>query len=132
MTAPTTRRVGRPRKQPENPDCEVATKGYVKRVARQYHEQQTVKNMKHRQGSEGSIMAFMWALVTIGCLAWWFSTKDITAQISCVVTGLLFANAMFVAVGWVDTIRESYKHTDFMQKYEPPCEPKRGCDEQEG
>lgn len=51
MTVPTKRPVGRPRKaaKPENPDCEPATKGYVKYLMRKYHEQQTVKNMEHRQ-----------------------------------------------------------------------------------
>jgi hypothetical protein len=121
---------GRPKKVAENPDCEVATKGFVKCVARKYHENQTILNMKHRQGSEGVIMSVMWGVISLGCLAWWFAVNDITAQVFCVVSGMLFVNALCVAVGWDDTIRESSKRVGFIQPHtEPPCEPKRECDE---
>jgi hypothetical protein len=131
MTAPTKRRVGRPRKQPENPDCEPATKGFVKCVARQYHEQQTEKNMEHRRGSE-LLSVYTWAIATamLG-IAWLVMGDDAFSTIT-ICSALLFVNSIIMWGGWVDTIHYSWKHTDFMQKYEPQCEPKRGCDEQEG
>jgi hypothetical protein len=43
MTAPAKR--GRPKKAAENPDCEVASKGYVKCVARR------MTDLKHTHGT---------------------------------------------------------------------------------
>jgi hypothetical protein len=97
---------------------------------RKYHEQQTVKNMEHRRGSEGILGMVAWGAIAILCVVLWCISGDDLAKFAAIGSGLLFINALFTSGGWEDTMRESAKHTDFMQKHEePPCEPKRGCEE---
>ncbi len=133
MTAPTKRRVGRPRKQPENPDCEPATKGYVKCLMR--------KSLAHSHAQNVTFGVIASALVIGGlltlCLAlgegqtWkalspqWFAPM-LMFTMSCLVVmiDLMRSDAERVCCNSTSGINE-------IQKYEPPCEPKRGCEEQE-
>jgi len=124
-TSPTKRSVGRPRKnakKQENPDCEVATKGFVKRVARKLD---TMHNMNHNHlpsclcwlalGMLYAIVAFLIAL----------PIHEI-AIISLIPLSISLHDFMMHAA----VKNDQRKDCSFMQKHEdPPCEPKRGCEE---
>ena len=128
---------GRPRKdgQPnksnvpmqKNPDCEPATKGYVKCIARKFYQEQIIKNLEHRQGSIG-VDAGFWFIVTIMFGVLYLINSRIEVLTLFFISLALLINALIQYTGYLDTIRCSGKNTDFMEKYVPPEEIQRVCE----
>jgi len=122
MTAPAKRRVGRPRKQPENPDCEVATRGYVKCVAR------NISHHNHKQ----RCFPIITLLLSVSSVAIWVLSLNQFALGLAIVSTAVLIDLWFVFDNRMETREALLDNPEAIQKYEPPCEPKRGCDEQEG
>jgi hypothetical protein len=136
--APTKRSAGRPRKnakKQENPDCEVASKGYVKCLMRK------MTDIKHTHGTtdgdttEAIGIATM-VLSFVSVIGWLVASK---AEYSNLVT-------MFSTIFWMSLVlfaacacnspvsinkeMMSDHIPDYLKKHEePPCGPKRGCEE---
>lgn len=141
VTAPTTRRpVGRPRKveKQANSDCEVASKGYVKCVARKLVSIEHTHKILHKDDLTASIGAV--TLISTGI--------SLVLYLSAFRYGVENMEALFAHIFWmslvilVGCLCSTNSHLveaplsdttpDYMKKYEePPCEPKRGCEEQE-
>lgn len=131
MTTPTTTRGrGRPRKQPENPDCEPATKGYVKCVARKL-----ISGPIDKAGGAFN-SAIIWMIIAA---AFTVTMCAISGPHTDPFSTLNWATVAFMisfALGVHDVVLGYYlfsypEQYDYVRKYKPPCEPKRGCEEQE-
>ncbi len=119
MTAPAKR--GRPKKAAENPDCEVATKGYVKCVVRSVH---SVYNF------DGCFMkAALADAVVMAAVALWAMMCNISpALVGLIIAiGIVFiAHDVFVSFM---LFRTSSDMKCIQPHTEPPCERKKECDE---
>jgi hypothetical protein len=126
MTAPVKR--GRPKKAAENPDCEVATKGFVKCVARKLISGPIDK----ARGSlySASIWIILAAVFTV-------VMSGVAPPHTDPFSTLTWASVLFMisfALGIHDMIfafnmfcyPEQYNYTQ--PHTEPPCEPKRECE----
>ena len=117
------------KKKPENPDCQPATKGYVKCVVRKAAEH------KHKFGFDcGSIVI----MVVLLSLAWVFCVSIHESNLAW-ITGI--GALMMVSVGacydedkktetsTIDgRICTDYVYPDYLKKYTPPvCEKKKEC-----
>jgi len=136
MTAPTKRRVGRPRKQPENPDCEVATRGYVKCVARKMTCIKHTHETANGDATEAIGIATM-VLIFVSIIGWLLASKSETSGMVTMFASIFWTSfVIFLACACnasvsIDKAELSDYIPDYLKKYEPPCEPKRGCEEQE-
>jgi len=138
MTVPTKRRVGRPRKQPENPDCEPATKGYVKCLMRKMTNIEHTHETTNGDATEVIGIATM-VLIFVSIIGWLLASKSEYAGMATMFASIfwmsfaIFSACAFNASVSIDKAELSDYIPDYLKKYEePPCEPKRGCDEQEG
>jgi len=139
MTAPTKRRDASGKFAKKNPDCEPATKGYVKCVARNMldikhsHEISTKDNLNISLGALTMLSSVASAASYI--IASVNNIHDIATLMAPIfwMSMIIFA-ACLLATEHTDTKISSVSNCvpDYLKKYEPPCEPKRGCDEQEG
>jgi hypothetical protein len=136
MTPPTKRSVGRPRKnakKQENPDCDVATKGFVKCVARRLGEH-THTNFSNSLWlwlfGIGSAVIFM---VMYGHDTPSYVYENIsmpTILITCIIVGLVGGVASAISNYFRTEASCDLYEVEAIQKHEePPCEPKRGCEE---
>ena len=138
MSDPATvkRGRGRPRKdgqpvqsrKPENPDCEPATKGYVKCIAR--------KTLKHQHKKDSC-----YGITLLGALVGWFwllgnAMVIPTRQLTETHFYILLAATTVLTLLSIDLVRAEddctfTPDTEFpvIQKYEPPtCEKKEECE----
>ncbi len=136
--APTKRSVGHPRKnakKQENPDCDVATKGFVKCLMRKMTDIQHTHGTTNGEPAENIGIATM-ALTMASVIGWLVTSK---AEYSNLVTMfatmfwislVIFTACAFSASVSIDTAMLSDHIPDYLKKHEePPCEPKRGCEE---
>lgn len=137
MTAPTTTRGrGHPRKQPENPECEVATKGYVKCVARKTTDLKHSHDVCNANQTE-NIGFLTAATAALTAFAWAICVKESAASMQTMFASIFWMSIIICAACSLDhdVIIQSEMVSDYipdyLKKYEPPCEPKRGCEEQE-
>ena len=115
------------KKKPENPDCEPATKGYVKCIARKFHKEQVVGNLKHQQ--EGHLIDCAgWLILSIFFGIMSFLTSSIYMIIGLFISLGFIADHFLDYQGAHDTIRCSRENTEFIQKYIPPEEIQRICE----
>lgn len=117
----------------ENPDCEPATKGYVKSIAR--------KLVSHRHEQCGFGLWYFFATV-IGFLAWICAmvvrTEPIAAWaigVGTLVSGACLAETIETSQYNTETSNidasadTDYGYPDYIKKYEPPnCEKKNECE----
>jgi len=134
MTTPTKRSVGRPRKnakKQENPDCEVASKGYVKCLMRKALGHHHFQNVPFGVTAFAVIMGGLFTMcLSIGEGYWvtlspqWFAPM-LMFTLACLVVmiDLMRGDAEHVCNNTVSSITAIQKHE------EPPCEPKRECEE---
>src|SRR5574344_2087178 len=129
MTPTTTKRGrGRPLKQPENPDCEVATRGYVKCLMRKMTDIQHTHGTTNGEPTENIGIATM-ALSFASVIGWLLASKcEYTGMVTMFASLFWMSLVMFSACAFnasviVDKAMLSDHIPDFMQKYEPPCEP---------
>ena len=120
---------GRPKKAAENPDCEVATKGYVKCVARKLGEH-THENFKIKM-SDG-VLAFVGivGLISIGEAGYILDQISIpTLLMTFVFFGMYSLVAgMVTSHGCTETSYDLDEVKAIQPHTEPPCEPKRECE----
>jgi hypothetical protein len=129
---------GRPKKEDkvENPDCEPATKGFVKCLMRKYDNGHT-----HEQRSGGWPMlclSVLFLAVLFVCGVTPNPSMGANQPLYTWVFGLLavvsgVAAYEVAAIGEDRTTVPNNKmwsdHPDYIRKYEPPkCEPKKGCE----
>jgi hypothetical protein len=127
-TSPTKRSVGRPRKnakKQENPDCEVATKGYVKCLMRKMIKHDNYQYYYNKEGGSqgipsmlGGILAFFgWAsaMITGGepYAAWGCGIVMAVCVITCLESKCM-----------PSIIADEKEHKAFEKHEEPPCEPR--------
>lgn len=127
MISPAKR--GRPKKAAENPDCEVATKGYVKCVARKLG-QHTHDNFTVVISSGLFAAISIFALVVFGSDHMTINEISIpTILMAFTLLGLyncLVGLFNFMSTGCSRDLNE----IDNIQPHtEPPCERKKECDE---
>jgi uncharacterized protein YacL len=118
---------GRPKKAAENPDCEVATRGYVKCVAR--------KTREHTHDNPNFVLSYgVIGLASALLLSWFGAGEKLLSQINIptvlatitiictctLVCGLLSSFLRTSESSDMRDIQTSQPHT------EPPCEPKKG------
>lgn len=135
--APTKRSVGRPRKnakKQENPDCELATKGYVKCLMRKMTDLKHSHAVCNPDQTEniGWVMAAT-AAVTPFC--WMFSVRAGAPNMETMFATIFWISALIcLACSLEHDVRIQKEMTsdhipDYLKKHEePPCEPKRGCE----
>lgn len=138
ITPTTTRGRGRPRKQLENPDCEPATRGYVKCLMRKMIGAEHTHNVVGSKQTENIKVALLF-MATASFCGWLFGVKmagvanleaifasifwmSITLYLACAITGPVDVNRGRAFEYIPDCIQLNI---------DPPCEPKRGCEEQE-
>jgi hypothetical protein len=141
MTAePIQRGRGRPRKdgqpnksssKPKNPDCEPASKGYVKCIARKFYENQILTGIQFRNQAK-LLDVFFWGFLTLifGILFWIYNLTNTYLATFSIVAAAFVINALSEWTHGMDEERYSERdeHTEFMQKYIPPEEIKRVCE----
>jgi hypothetical protein len=107
----------------ENPDCEVATRGYVKCVARRL-------DVMHDMNHNHLPSSLCWLLIA-GCCAF---GAPITREFSTIEIVIITAIPLFIAfhdfLMHLAVKCDQRRDCNFIQPHtEPPCEPKRECDE---
>jgi len=136
--APTKRSVGRPRKnakKQENPDCEVASKGYVKCLMRKMIDIKHTHGTTNAEPAENIGIATM-ALSMVSILGWLLTANISTLDnmetmfaTMFLVSTVIFTACAFSASVSIDKAMMSDYIPDYLRKHEePPCEPKRGCE----
>jgi hypothetical protein len=137
-TAPTKRSVGRPRKnakKQENPDCEVATKGFVKCVARNVVSIEHTHKILHKGDLTASIGAVTLISTGISLLLYLFAFRYGVENMQALFAPI-FWMSLVILVGCLCSTNShlveaplSDTTPDYLKKHEePPCEPKRGCE----
>ncbi len=134
-TDPTVKaKRGRPKKAAENPDCEVASKGYVKRVARRMTDLRHTHYVSNADQMENIGITTIGLSVFSACL--WLIARS---------GGLPHLETMFASIFWVSVCicitcvasdckvdvksnMMSDNVPDYLEKYEPPCERKKECE----
>ena len=115
----------------ENPDCQPATKNFVKCVVRKYHENQMEPLVKHRSESNLGRM-LMWGLFLIaGGIMYLTATDESLRHFAIIVSLIALAfviDSGFVLVGWIDTKNYLAGRLGFLKKWEPKkCENDGKC-----
>lgn len=138
MTSVVKRGRGRPRKDGKvivkNPDCEVATKGYVKCVGRTVIATSDHSHCFEDVCTTMPVIAACALTAFLGLCGWLLfnGTKDMFgASVSASVFSMAVLLSVFVwvfsGVSTTSTDKRSIPKT--LIKYTPPvCEPKKGCD----
>jgi hypothetical protein len=138
MTEEKKRGRGRPKKEEkvENPDCEPATKGFVKCLMRKYDNGHT-----HKQRGGGLAMialALLFGVVWLACVTMPNPSMGANQPLYAWMFGSLAAVSV-VAAYEIASIGEGRTtepnntmwctHPEYIRKYEPPtCEPKKECE----
>lgn len=101
---------------PKNPDCEPATKGFVKCIAR--------KLVNFDQEADIGIGVMWFLFLVVSCLIFQCSNyTSETAKILVLITLAFVINRLMIVISNVDRSR-----FHIIQKYEPPkCEQKKEC-----
>ena len=119
------------KKKPENPDCQPATKGYVKCVVRKAAEH------RHKYGFDCAPIVIMIAILS---LAWAFCVSVHESNLAW-ITGIGALMMISVGVSFSDDTTETsnidgsfgtpYPYPDYLKKYTPPvvCEKKECGDD---
>lgn len=124
---------GRPRKFPEkaeypNPDCEPATKGYVKCIARLLVKKQT-KHIYYSVGNRTGLLIALMTCVSFVVAVALLAEGELGSALMLGFVGLclLAVTYEFENIYISGDIREPTKH---IQKYVPPeeCNPKKECE----
>jgi hypothetical protein len=116
----------------KNPDCEPATKEYMKCLMRKYQTEQMESLINHRQENDGFCMSITWGFIAICSLIAYYSTDckiSTIALYALIVSGAFLFNSVISWFGWCDTKRYLKEKSSFLKRYTPPaCEKKEECE----
>lgn len=129
---------GRPRKdgqpvksssKPKNPDCEPASKAFVKCIARKMHSH------THEQSVDGSLLLLttigLWVIFLVDSYSHTTDTQFLSEQAGLVVFGMtIVCSVLMIELYIIGTRRTTIPKEDssYLDKYIPPEEIKRICD----
>lgn len=119
------------KKKPKNPDCEPATKGYVKCVARNVIQHDGYQYYYNESGHWQGVLSGACSIILI--FAWALAMDAKTEPIAAWVIGMsaILCAIMAIEAHCMPKIYAEEREHKSLEKYEPPCDPKRGCEEKE-
>ena len=113
----------------KNPDCEPATKGYVKSLITLYHEDHSKAFMKHRRKCV-FCDTVVWGIILVLSTVFYFSLYgNIITMCAILISAAFIFNHILDRFNWIDTNSYLRGRLKFLNKYNPP---RRGeCEEED-